>query len=120
MARNGCTKVVIVSGHGGNTNLIQFFAQTHLETPKDWMLYAIMNDAQGRDAQKLAPPSKPGADGHTAYSCFTASNVVLPNWPKELAPNTWSLNREMPGYVSCFTSRSSAAAPDSGCQNGLP
>src|SRR6516165_12232408 len=24
MARNGCKKVVIVNGHGGNTNLIQF------------------------------------------------------------------------------------------------
>jgi len=35
MARNGCTKVVIVSGHGGNTNLIKFFAQTQLETSKD-------------------------------------------------------------------------------------
>src|ERR1700742_698617 len=26
MARNGCKKVVIISGHGGNTSLIQFFA----------------------------------------------------------------------------------------------
>src|SRR5690348_6576483 len=41
MARNGCSKVVIISGHGGNTNLIQFFAQTQLESPKDWVLYAI-------------------------------------------------------------------------------
>jgi creatinine amidohydrolase len=64
MARNGCSKVVIISGHGGNTNLIQFFAQTQLETPKDWMLYAIMNEAQGRNAQTANPPSKPGADGH--------------------------------------------------------
>src|SRR5436309_15473890 len=43
MARNGCKKIAIVSGHGGNTNLIQFFAQTTLETPKDYVVYAIMN-----------------------------------------------------------------------------
>ena len=43
MARNGCKKVVIVSGHGGNTNLIAFFAQTTLETPKDYVVYAITN-----------------------------------------------------------------------------
>lgn len=64
MARNGCRKVVIISGHGGNTNLIQFFAQTQLESPKDWMLYAILNEAQGRDVAAQSPPSKPGADGH--------------------------------------------------------
>ena len=28
MARNGCRKIIIVSGHGGNTNLINFFAPT--------------------------------------------------------------------------------------------
>ena len=38
MGRNGCKKVAIVSGHGGNTNLIQFFAQTTLETPKDYVV----------------------------------------------------------------------------------
>jgi len=74
MARNGCSKVVIVSGHGGNTNLIQFFAQTQLETPKDWVLYAIMNDAQGRGATGVPGPSKPGADGHAGEA--EMSNVM--------------------------------------------
>ena len=46
MARNGCTKVVIVNGHGGNTNLLSFFAQAQLETPKDWVLYVITGQAQ--------------------------------------------------------------------------
>ena len=63
MARNGCSKVAVISGHGGNTNLIQFFAQTQLEKPKDWMLYAIMNQAQGGNTN-VPGPSKPGADGH--------------------------------------------------------
>src|SRR5580704_10215646 len=65
MARNGCKKVVIISGHGGNTNLIAFFAQTTLETPKDYVVYAITN-APGQAAQMpaAARPSKPGVDGH--------------------------------------------------------
>jgi creatinine amidohydrolase len=74
MARNGCSKVVIISGHGGNTNLIQFFAQTQLEAPKDWVLYAIMNDAQGRGAAGVPGPSKPGADGHAGEA--EMSNVM--------------------------------------------
>ena len=72
MARNGCSKVVIISGHGGNTNLIQFFAQTQLETPKDWVLYAIMNAAQG--GAGVPGPSKPGADGHAGEA--EISNVM--------------------------------------------
>ncbi|HLK50711.1 MAG TPA: creatininase family protein [Bryobacteraceae bacterium] len=72
MARNGCSKVVIISGHGGNTNLIQFFAQTQLETPKDWVLYAIMNGAQG--GAGVPGPSKPGADGHAGEA--EMSNVM--------------------------------------------
>jgi creatinine amidohydrolase len=65
MARNGCKKVVIISGHGGNTNLIAFFAQTTLETPKDYVVYAITN-APGQAAQMpaAARPSKSAVDGH--------------------------------------------------------
>ncbi len=62
MARNGCKKVVIISGHGGNTSLIQFFAQTTLETPKDYVVYAILNNQS--PPLPGGQPSKPGVDGH--------------------------------------------------------
>src|SRR3954464_10451252 len=65
MGRNGCKKVAIVSGHGGNTNLIQFFAQTTLETPKDYVVYAIMNqNPAGMTPLPGTQASKPGVDGH--------------------------------------------------------
>ncbi len=31
MARNGCKKIIIVNGHGGNEHLLPFFAQAQLE-----------------------------------------------------------------------------------------
>ena len=74
MARNGCTKVAIVSGHGGNTNLLNYFAQTQLDTPKDWILYVITADAQGRNSPSIPPPSKAGADGHAGE--LELSNVM--------------------------------------------
>ena len=65
MARNGCRKIVIVAGHGGNTNLIQFFAQTTLETPKNYTVYAIMNNnPAGTPAPPGTQPSRAGVDGH--------------------------------------------------------
>src|SRR5713101_2534663 len=42
MARNGCKKVIIVNGHGGNTHLLQYFAQAQLDSPKDYVVYAVM------------------------------------------------------------------------------
>src|SRR5262245_9600940 len=41
MARNGCQKIAIVNGHGGNTALLQYFAQTQLESPKDYVVYNV-------------------------------------------------------------------------------
>jgi creatinine amidohydrolase len=41
MARNGCKKVIIVNGHGGNEYLLPYFAQTQLDTPHDYVLYVL-------------------------------------------------------------------------------
>ena len=72
MARNGCTKIALISGHGGNTNLMQYFAQTQLETPKDWVLY-VVNNTPGANSS-VPGPSKPGADGHAGE--LEMSNVM--------------------------------------------
>src|ERR1700733_5696649 len=39
MARNGCHKVLIVNGHGGNTALLQYFIQLQLDSNKDYVGY---------------------------------------------------------------------------------
>src|SRR6478752_8623920 len=41
MARNGCKKVLIVNGHGGNEHLLPFFAQSQLEKPHDYVVYVL-------------------------------------------------------------------------------
>ena len=41
MARNGCKKVIIVNGHGGNEHLLPFFAQSQLETQHDYVVYVL-------------------------------------------------------------------------------
>ena len=63
MGRNGCTKVVIVNGHGGNTNLIEYFTQTQLDEPKDYVVYAILGGGQDEPTSAMAP-SGPDVDGH--------------------------------------------------------
>ena len=41
MARNGCKKVLIVNGHGGNNSLLPLFAQAQLATPRDYVVYVF-------------------------------------------------------------------------------
>jgi creatinine amidohydrolase len=55
MARNGCKKVLIVNGHGGNQNLLPLFAQAQLATPRDYVVYVFgipHRNVPGRPAQK--------------------------------------------------------------------
>ncbi|MGD0830139.1 MAG: creatininase family protein [Terracidiphilus sp.] len=41
MARNGCKKVLVVNGHGGNNSLLPLFAQAQLATPRDYVVYVF-------------------------------------------------------------------------------
>lgn len=39
MGRNGCKKIVIVNGHGGNNHLLPYFAQSQMASPHDYVVY---------------------------------------------------------------------------------
>jgi len=58
MGRNGCKKIVMVNGHGGNGHLLPFFAQSQLQSPHDYIVYVFNrlshDDAPGRPAMKSA------------------------------------------------------------------
>jgi len=41
MARNGCRKILIVNGHGGNNYLLPYFAQSQLASPRDYVVYVF-------------------------------------------------------------------------------
>jgi creatinine amidohydrolase len=63
MARNGCRKVMLVNGHGGNNSLVEYFAQTQLDSPRDYVVYVISGGYEG-NLPAAAGPSGPGVDGH--------------------------------------------------------
>jgi creatinine amidohydrolase len=41
MARNGCKKIIIVNGHGGNSSFLPYFAQSQLAAPHDYVVYVV-------------------------------------------------------------------------------
>jgi creatinine amidohydrolase len=60
MARNGCKKIVIVNGHGGNESLLPYFAQTQLDKPHDYVVYIQW----GKEVPKGGPVKKDHIDMH--------------------------------------------------------
>ena len=72
MARNGCKKVIIVNGHGGNEHLLPFFAQSQLEKPHDYVVYVLA----GVETPPGGPKAKStGPDWH-AGEAETSSMLI--------------------------------------------
>jgi creatinine amidohydrolase len=78
MARNGCRKVVIVNGHGGNEHLLPFFAQAQLQTPHDYVVYVYRwPGTTGADRPyKPGPKDFHAGEGETAHTLIAAPGLV--------------------------------------------
>jgi creatinine amidohydrolase len=75
MARNGCKKIVIVNGHGGNESLLPFFAQSQLEKPHDYVVYVQW----GHNAPKGGPPKKDALDMHAGQTETSGTMISHPD-----------------------------------------
>jgi creatinine amidohydrolase len=77
MARNGCKKVLIVNGHGGNESLLPLFAQAQLAAPRDYVVYVFglpHENVPGRPPLKM-----PGNDMHAGESETSHMLVARPD-----------------------------------------
>jgi creatinine amidohydrolase len=75
MGRNGCKKILIVNGHGGNNHLLPYFAQTQLEKPHDYVVYVF----DQRTPATGGPAKKTTNDQHAGESETSKMLVVRPD-----------------------------------------
>jgi creatinine amidohydrolase len=77
MSRNGCKKILNVNGHGGNNHLIPFFAQSQLDAPHDYVVYALMSHTNppGRPELKTKVDSHAG-ESETAHTLVSRPDLV--------------------------------------------
>lgn len=73
MARNGCKKVVIVNGHGGNEHLLPYFAQAQMANPKDYVVYVLDGERSrpGGPAKKSTGIDYHAGENETSNTLYT-------------------------------------------------
>ena len=78
MARNGCKKVIIVNGHGGNEHLLPFFAQSQLEKPHDYVVYVLerVETPPGGPKAKSAGPDWHAGEAETSTMLVAHPELV--------------------------------------------
>jgi creatinine amidohydrolase len=79
MARNGCKKVMIVNGHGGNESLLPLFAQAQLATPRDYVVYVFglpHLNVPGRPAIKTGSNDMHAGESETSHMMVARPDLV--------------------------------------------
>jgi creatinine amidohydrolase len=75
MARNGCKKIIVVNGHGGNEHLLPYFAQSQLDRTHDYVVYVF----DRRSPESGGPPKKTSIDMHAGESETSKMMIARPD-----------------------------------------
>jgi creatinine amidohydrolase len=64
IARNGIKKIILVNTHGGNPSFLQFFCQSQLDKPKDYVVYLFTPTVDDETQAKILSMRKSATGGH--------------------------------------------------------
>lgn len=79
IARNGLKKIVIVNAHGGNDNLIHYFAQIQLASPRDYVVYITEQSYSPEDEEAIRAQWETTVDGHAGEKETSAILAIRPD-----------------------------------------
>ena len=82
ISRNGIKKIILVNGHGGNTAFLQYFCQTQLATPRDYVVYNASASTSPEVQRKIAELRKTTIGGHADEMETSSVMAVRPDLVK--------------------------------------
>jgi creatinine amidohydrolase len=97
IARNGLKKIVLVCSHGGNRNLMPFFSELQLYSPRDYVVY-LVNPIFAAAAREVEKPWDRSVDGHAGpgeTSFILASRPELVHMDKVPATDEWKARHRL-------------------------
>lgn len=92
ISRNGFGKILIVNGHGGNTDWLRFFCGTQLVSRRSYVVYCV--DPKPTDPKILAQITKLRKTDFGGHACEPETSWMLALRPDEVV--TWAWNRPEP------------------------
>lgn len=81
IGRNGFKRIIIINGHGGNPQMIRYFVQNQLESPKDYAVYFFEPKIPEDVRTKISETRKtdPSTDQHGGENEASAISYLRPD-----------------------------------------
>jgi len=79
LSRNGLKKIILVNGHGGNSNFLQYFCQSQLASEKDYTVVLFQEASNQVYKQEIESLKKAKLDGHAGEEETSMMYFIRPD-----------------------------------------
>ena len=79
LSRNGLKKIIILNGHGGNTNFLQYFCQCQLMSTKDYIVVLFQQSSDANYDKQIHELEKAKVDDHAGEGETSMMYFIRPD-----------------------------------------